>query len=84
MRILVVLQFIDHPKGDIGSFLCKFVTMHHIAGVMLLVSGFTLMVISVDRHNALLRPMDENIRVQKKQVILNLLLALFGSSLLRL
>ena len=32
----VILQFIDHPKGDLGSFLCKFVTMHHVAGVTLL------------------------------------------------
>ena len=62
----VILQFIDHPKGDLGSFLCKFVTMHHVAGVTLLVSGFTLTVISVDRHNVLLRPMDESIRLRKK------------------
>lgn len=64
----VILQFIDHPKGGLGSFLCKFVSMHHVAGITLLVSGITLTVISFERHNALLLPMEENLRLQKQHV----------------
>ena len=64
----LILQFIDHPRGVLESFLCKFVTMHHMSGITLLVCGLTLTVISFDRHNALLRPMEENMRLQKKHV----------------
>ena len=63
-----VLRFFEHPRGSIGSFLCKFVTMHHIAGITLLVSGLTLTVISVERYNALLRPMDLRLKLEKRRV----------------
>lgn len=66
----VILQFAveHHPSGPLGNFLCKFVTMHHVPGVTLLVSGISLTLISVERHNALLRPMQETLRLRKKQV----------------
>lgn len=47
----VILQFIDHPKGGLGSFLCKFVSMHHVAGITLLVSGITLTLTTRAREN---------------------------------
>lgn len=66
----VILQFAveHHPRGALGTFLCKFVTMHHVPGVTLLVSGISLTLISIERHNALLRPMEETLRLRKKQV----------------
>ena len=67
----VILQFAvseHHPSGVLGNFLCKFVTMHHVPGVTLLVSGVSLTLISIERHNALLRPMQEALRLRKKQV----------------
>ena len=66
----VILQFAveHHPSGALGNFLCKFVTMHHISGVTLLVSGVSLTLISIERHNALLRPMQQTLRLRKKQV----------------
>ncbi|XP_022805146.1 somatostatin receptor type 5-like [Stylophora pistillata] len=66
----VLMQFVvdHHPGNSFGSFLCKFVTMHQIAGVTLLVSGLSLTLISIARHNALLRPMDAKLRLRKKQL----------------
>lgn len=68
----VLLQFaVDHhPRNAFGSFLCKFVTMHQIAGVTLLVSGLSLTLISIERHNALLQPMNTKLRLRKKQLYL--------------
>ena len=64
----MVLRFFEHPSGRLGSFLCKFVTMHHIAGIALLVSGLTLTLTSVERYNALLRPMDLQLRLDKRRM----------------
>lgn len=66
----VILRFVydQHPAGLLGTFLCKAVTMHHVAGITLLVSGLSLTLISIERHNALLRPMDQTLRLQKKNV----------------
>lgn len=68
----VILQFAaeHHPRGVLGDFLCKFVTMHHVSGATLLVSGISLTLISIERHNALLRPMDETLRLRKKHVFI--------------
>lgn len=68
----IILQFAveHHPRGALGNFLCKFVTMHHVSGVTLLVSGISLTLISIERHNALLRPMDETMRLRKKHVFI--------------
>lgn len=63
----ITLRFVQHPRGIVGTFLCKFVTMHHIAGISLLVSGLTLTLVSVDRHNALLRPMDTRLRLNRRR-----------------
>lgn len=64
----IILRFVEHPSGNVGSFLCKFVTMHLIAGITLLVSGLTLTLISVERYNALLRPMDVHLKLDKRRV----------------
>ena len=66
----VILQFAveHHPSGALGDFLCKFVTMHPVPGVTLLVSGISLTLISIERHNALLLPMQETLRLRRKQV----------------
>ena len=45
----IVLRFFEHPTGSLGSFLCKFVSMHLVAGVTLLVSGLTFTLIAVER-----------------------------------
>ena len=59
----ITIRFFRHPRGILGTFICKFVTMHLIAGITLLVSGLTLTTISVERHNALLRPMDSRFKL---------------------
>lgn len=64
------LRFFEHPGGRLGNFLCKFVTMHLIAGITLLVSGLTLTLISVERHSALLRPMDFRLKLAKRRVVI--------------
>lgn len=66
----MVLRFFEHPSGSLGSFLCKFVTMHLVAGIALLVSGLTLTLISVERYNALLRPMDLHLTLEKRRVVI--------------
>jgi len=59
----ITIRFFRHPTGILGTLICKFVTMHLIAGITLLVSGLTLTTISVERHNALLRPMDSRFKL---------------------
>lgn len=66
----MVLRFFEHPSGSLGSFLCKFVTMHHIAGISLLVSGLTLTLISAERYNALLQPVHLHLKLEKQRVII--------------
>lgn len=63
----MILRFFRHPNGNLGNFLCKFVTMDRIAGISLLVSGITLTIISVERHNALLRPMETRLKLNRKR-----------------
>ena len=64
----IVLRFFKHPGGILGDFLCKFVSMHLIAGITLLVSGLTLTLISVERHNALLQAMNMRLKLEKRRV----------------
>ena len=66
----IVLRFFQHPSGSLGSFLCKFVTMHHVAGIALLVSGLTLTLISAERYNALLQPMRLHLKLEKRRVVI--------------
>ena len=63
----ITLRLFSHPGGILGNFLCKFVTTHLIAGITLLVSGLTLTVISVERHNALLRPMASRFKLNGRR-----------------
>lgn len=65
--VILQLAVEHHPSGALGNFLCKFVTMHHVPGVTLLVSGISLTLIAIERHNALLRPMQQTLRLRKKQ-----------------
>lgn len=66
----MVLRFVEHPSGNFGSFLCKFVTMHHVAGISLLVSGLTLTLISAERYNALLQPIHLHLKLEKRRVVI--------------
>ena len=67
----IALRFFEHPSGNLGSFLCKFITMHHVAGIALLVSGLTLTLISAERYNALLQPaMRLNLKLEKRRVVI--------------
>ncbi|XP_068692070.1 QRFP-like peptide receptor [Montipora foliosa] len=66
----IILRLFEHPAGLLGNFLCKFITMHSIAGITLLVSGLTLTVIAIERHNALLRPMDLRLKLQAKRRVI--------------
>lgn len=66
----MVLRFFEHPSGNFGSFLCKFVTMHHVAGISLLVSGLTLTLISAERYNALLQPIHLHLKLEKRRVVI--------------
>lgn len=61
----LIMMFIRHPGGNLGDYMCKFVTKHHLAGITLLTSGFTLTLISFERYNALLRPMNLSLRLTK-------------------
>lgn len=55
--------FITHSGGVLGDFLCKFITMNHMAGISLLVAGLTLTLVSVERYNALVNPLNVNLRL---------------------
>ena len=70
----MALRFFEHPSGSLGSFLCKFVTMHHVAGISLLVSGLTLTLISAERYSALLRPMHLHLKLEKRRVVISICL----------
>ena len=65
----MVLRFFEHPSGNLGSFLCKFVTMHHVAGISLLVSGLTLTLISAERYKAVLQPRHLHLNLEKRRVV---------------
>lgn len=64
----MVMTFVLHPQGTLGDFLCKFVTMHHIAGITQLVSGLTLTVLAVERYKALFHPLSVRLRLTRKNV----------------
>ncbi|EDO43365.1 predicted protein [Nematostella vectensis] len=64
----LVLTFVEHPRGTLGDLLCKFVTMHHIAGIMQIVSGLTLTILAVERYNALFHPMDTRLRLRRENL----------------
>lgn len=54
---------ITHPGGVLRDVLCKFITMNHMAGISLLVAGLTLTLVSVERYNALVNPLNVNLRL---------------------
>ncbi|XP_068755218.1 somatostatin receptor type 5-like [Montipora capricornis] len=58
-----LLSYIPHPPSNsLENFFCKFITTHHVAGIGMVVSGFTLTLISVERYKALVRAMDRSSR----------------------
>ena len=64
----IALQYVTHPDGVLGDILCKFITMNHLAGISLLVAGLTLALVSVERYNALLHPLNASLRLTKENV----------------
>ena len=64
----IALQYVTHPDGVLGDILCKFVTMHHLAGISLLLAGTTLALVSVERYNALLNPLNVSLRLTQENV----------------
>ena len=64
----IALQYTTHPDGVLGDILCKFVTMHHLAGISLLVAGLTLALVSIERYNALLNPLNVSLRLTQENV----------------
>ena len=65
---IVLNGFITHPGGVLGDILCKFITMYHMAGISLLVAGLTLTLVSVERYNALVNPLNASLRLTKENV----------------
>lgn len=64
-----ILSYTAQPSGQLGNFLCKFITTHSIAGIGMIVSGLTLTLISVERYKALVTPMETRFRLSKENVI---------------
>lgn len=64
-----VLSYTVRPNGQLGTFLCKFITTHRIAGIGMIVSGLTLTLISVERYKALVIPMETRFRLSKGNVL---------------
>ena len=64
-----VLSYTAKPSGQLGNFLCKFITTHSIAGIGMIVSGLTLTLISVERYKAIVTPMETRFRLSKENVI---------------
>lgn len=60
--------FVTHPGGVLGDILCKFITMNHMAGISLLVAGLTLTLVSIERYNALVNPLNVSLRLSKENV----------------
>ena len=65
---ILLKDLITHPNGLLGDILCKFVTMQHMAGISLLVAGLTLTLVSVERYNALVNPLNASLRLTKENV----------------
>lgn len=65
----VLSYTIIQPSGQLGTFLCKFITTHRIAGIGMIVSGLTLTLISVERYKALVTPMVTRFRLSKGNVL---------------
>jgi len=64
-----VLFYTAQPSGQLGTYLCKFITTHSIAGIGMIVSGLTLTLISVERYKALVTPMETRFRLSKGNVL---------------
>lgn len=64
-----LLSYTAQPSGKAGSYLCKFITTHSIAGIGMIVSGLTLTLISVERYKALVRAMEAPSRLNKQNVL---------------
>lgn len=64
-----LLSYTTQPSGQAGSFLCKFITTHSLAGIGMIVSGLTLTLISVERYKALVRAMERPSRLNKGNVV---------------
>lgn len=64
-----ILSYTAQPSGKLGTFLCKFITTHSIAGIGMIVSGLTLTLISVERYKALVTPMETRLRLSKGNVL---------------
>ena len=58
-----------HPGGRVGDYLCKFITGGTIVTIALTVATFNLALIAIERHNALIIPLNETIRLKEENVI---------------
>lgn len=64
----VVLNSLTHEHGEVGDFLCKFVSMNNMSGLSIIVSVGTMALLAVERYFALLKPMNTQLRVKKGAV----------------
>ena len=62
-------QFYDHPSGKIGDYLCKFITGGTVVTIALTVTIMTLALVAVERHNALIKPMNKSLLLTKRNVV---------------
>ena len=59
----------EQPSGYAGDYLCKFVTGGTMVTLAVTVTTFTLALIAIERHNALVMPMKESLRLTKQNVM---------------
>lgn len=64
----IIMSFVPHPHGKVGDYFCKFVTMQHIPGVSMIVSGLTLSLVAVERYKALVKPLDTRLLLNTHNV----------------
>lgn len=62
------LKFFPHPTGLVGNIVCVLVTKQNVTSITLCVSMLTLCLLAIERYNALLKPMKENLRLSKGTV----------------
>ncbi|XP_078348595.1 allatostatin-A receptor-like [Oculina patagonica] len=64
----IMMQFIVHPEGQTGQYLCKFVTDGAIAWVGGAVSSLCLVYIAIERYFAIIHPLRQRGRFTRRRL----------------
>ena len=70
---LATCLFAEHPKGQVGTYICKFFTGYAMTSISVSVKLSSLLIVGVERYRAVLKPLESDYRLEHINYIIGFL-----------